>query len=703
MEFLGKTVAAAIGMVLCLSTQAQSTQNSALVWESKNGAPKGIYTELVAFYEALRELRSSGDTLLTRTAILQDESGGSILSLVADERLFPTDLGSIPQSLDLLLCELNPNKCTVRVKKRKPTAYWGRVHAEEVVIPDMRLSPSEQVQTYEKKKGDRISSIVVTDRMGCIQYNAYCEAKLKHLNIDPKVLEVNSAGTIYVPSISFSTRVPVKPGVASEIGNGGISERLGVSKSAADQFVRNVIQAPTSVKANSESGGGSSLGLAKSEILKLIGYKRIAETEDRFISIGLIDSIPDLKHCEFDLKLVASKGQVVNYEDGKPFDASRFAPDKKTDRCGELSNLEVTEIEHGTHLLGIWFARKQAKSGEGMLPLGDLTRIGLAEVSYPKLTQGEHYRRAGEAMRRMSSSLRVINVSWGVSAGAALDGGGDPRPQNDTVGEAIMKVGKAGKNAPVLFVAAAGDGRGPLKVGSCDITPLCGPSDRVNVLSVTALTNDGRDPDIAGSSNYGKVVDIGVPAVGVLSLLRNNLTARGSGTSQAAAIASGAASMLMFGTGIKPEQARNRLIYSSDLTPKLQSGGGKLFGGRLNFSRASEMNKDWVKFRGGVEALADVDFSAATFDFINAESRTAIKTIPVSKIKRLFKNGTADPTRPYTVFFMEGNPALLTRIDGELARKSLNSAVRVSKPNEGSLEGRVSEVLDYTARRPTND
>lgn len=544
-----------------------------------------------------------------------------------------------------------------------------------------------------------------------------CIARLQRLNRDQQGLKLSDdyQGVIMVPSQRLRTELPLPPTTAKDLADGAIVTDYSVKPDVADKFLKNVVAPPAGVRQHSKviPPAGPATGLDRQTLTTLIDYQPVpALSPSHSLTLGLIDSMPDLTHCNFDLTKMIQADRLSRLHVGQT-GITQESIDKVPDSaltgpaCGEFSPMALTSTEHGTHLLGLWISKESATYGPGLLPQGRL-ELTLADLDLNKLGQSAtYYSNVGALLARMSEQAEVINLSWGVVSQAAwgaapLQNGSQPR--NDPIAQAISSHTELGATSNVLFVIAAGNDKLDLGKQACDITPVCPPKRR-NVLSVTALTNDATNPDLAADANYGMPVDIGVPAVGVLSSRQNNRVAAGSGSSQAAAVASAAVAMLIHGTSLSPEQARNRLIYTSDLSPALQKNGGKLFGGRLNFRRAYKLNTPWITFEGKESTANSVRFGtmdkpAPPLFIISADSPTGSlpTAVALGSVKRLHRNKEADQNREYTIFYTDNRS--LIRIDGTLTHESKNLPVYVWKEGTEERLLALKELEDYTAAQP---
>lgn len=678
-----------------------ATERPELLWESSARAKVGVQVQVVELWDALYELKRGGAQIISRKAVLASESSANQVAMLTREQLY-VGMGTrknLPDSLFLLICELNPDRCTVlNERSKKPLARWAKLSNVKIDVPDLRLEQVLQVQTYDKRTGDRISTIVTKERSGCVVFDAACEARVRHLNPDQSKLKVEAHGLILVPALGYTARMPLTTQVAQDIAKGNIVQKYGVTQKAAEAFISNALAAPpATVKIQKFSEPFPSGSTTLASVLKLIKYKPIAWGPSSFLSIGLVDSKPDLEHCALNLQPIISGARIFE------FDSKVRRPIKSHTRtatpCGRFSSLPVAADEHGTHLLGLWFANKNSPSGEGMLPSSDRVFLGVGSFVYGVMQKHGEYARIGRIVESMAIDVGVINLSWGIPASIPLEDVGPLTPKTDNVGIAISRLG-ASEPYPVLFVAAAGNDRRPLNAGACDLTPVC-PEGRANVLTVTALDNSPDDPDVAG--NYGRPVDIGVPAVNVMSTLRNDLIGKDSGSSQAAAIASASAAMLMMGRGLYADQARNRLVYTSDLTLKLQAGEGKLFGGRLNFERAATTSTAQIAFDATARP-ANVLFGRGvepTVRVIVGSDTARIEEIRTSNLRRLVRKAGGDPNRTHTIFYVDVKTRRLARLDGALDAPSRAISVTASYlDRRPKAERKLGDVVDYTSAVP---
>jgi serine protease AprX len=170
-------------------------------------------------------------------------------------------------------------------------------------------------------------------------------------------------------------------------------------------------------------------------------------------------------------------------------------------------------------------------------------------------------------------NIRVLNLSFGTDTVQQYD--------VDPLAQATEQAWKHG----IAVVAAAGnDGRGPGKVASPAADPFVITAGADDPQGTPAITDD-RVPDFAQHGTEQRPVDVVAPAVHVLGLrvpgsfvdtLSTNAGQvgtrfqRGSGTSQAAAIVSGAAALLLQRyPSASPDTIKDLLTGSAHLLPRV--------------------------------------------------------------------------------------------------------------------------------------
>jgi serine protease AprX len=228
---------------------------------------------------------------------------------------------------------------------------------------------------------------------------------------------------------------------------------------------------------------------------------------------------------------------------------------------------------HGTHMAGIIAGNDTATGTKGLAPNVKLTSIKVATangtVDVSQVIAAVDWvvqHRNDDA----ANPIKVINLSYG--------SGGTPEEWNDSLGFAVEKAWKSG----IVVVAAAGnDGN---SAGS-----LANPASDEWILSVGAAATKGTmattDDQLATFTNLpvgGKQLNVLAPGVSILSLsdplsfidstypaARSGTTLfRGSGTSQAAAVASAAVALILQSKpSATPDQVKDWLVKSATYIP----------------------------------------------------------------------------------------------------------------------------------------
>lgn len=278
--------------------------------------------------------------------------------------------------------------------------------------------------------------------------------------------------------------------------------------------------------------------------------------------IGIVDSGVDLNHPDLYGKLLPGYNYVNN------------------------SDIPQDDHGHGTHVAGIAAALTNNAVGTAgigweakIIPVKVMTSSGTGYVSW--IASGI----AGAA----AQGAKIINISLG------------GENYSDTLLRAVNYAASLG----ALVVAAAGNCGDPATYrlnGCSSFNPVIYPAAFPNVLAVGAT--DAGDQRAAFSS-YGYFVDVAAPGVNVLSTLWDDTYYRASGTSMAAPLVSGMASLVWArNPGLVHSQVADVIMGSADdLGP---AGWDGFFGyGRINAVRAVTGAVGASGFQGRQKNLPD--------------------------------------------------------------------------------------------------
>ncbi|NQV01557.1 MAG: S8 family serine peptidase, partial [Bacteroidia bacterium] len=253
----------------------------------------------------------------------------------------------------------------------------------------------------------------------------------------------------------------------------------------------------------------------------------------------------------------------------------------------------------------------------------------------------------------------------------------------------------------------------------CRINPACLQSD--NLISVVAVDDDLDNPKVIPRSPSGQVFHIAAPGMKVMSAVAGHQKGTLSGTSQATAVVSGAASLLLsVDSKMRPIDIKKRLIYTSDFLPSLK---GKMFGGRLNIKRSLTIEDDIMTFinsEGELETLygrlltekangqnKGIERDLAFFDNTSRKK----ENIQISTIARLVRSGRdrlkndINNQHEYTIITAldrKGKPVSLRKRVGILLhkKKTMVEFVDLSDNGGNSRFVKVSlvDIVDFTSK-----
>lgn len=256
--------------------------------------------------------------------------------------------------------------------------------------------------------------------------------------------------------------------------------------------------------------------------------------------------------------------------DNKPYDTAKGA-----------INLLVNggNPGHGTHCAGnIGAVGNNSKGISGVAPQVSIMALRFLDEKGRGTTAG-----AVKAINyAVANGANVLSNSWG-SAGE------DPREDNQALKDAI----KNAEEKNVLFVAAAGNGRGGKGYDNDDDPRPSYPAsyDIANIISVAAIDEKNQ---LGVFSNFGvKTVHLGAPGVAIFSTIVGskysanvvNVMGKGflswSGTSMATPHVAGAAAMVLSAhPNYTVAQVKAALLNNVEKIPALE--GKTVTGGKLN-------------------------------------------------------------------------------------------------------------------------
>ncbi len=287
-------------------------------------------------------------------------------------------------------------------------------------------------------------------------------------------------------------------------------------------------------------------------------------TGSRAIVVGVVDTGFDYNHPDLMANVWSAPADFTVTINGQAITclAGSHGFNAITRTCDPMD-----DAGHGTHVSGIIGASGNNGAGvSGVSRVASLMSSKFLSASGSGSTSDAvaalDFLVQVKALFPIEANIRVLNASWG---GGAF---------SQTLLDEISLLNNQG----ILFVAAAGN-----SAVNTDLSPTYPNAyDAPNILSVAATDNTDA---LASFSNWGPATtDIGAPGVSVLSTLPSGTYGFTSGTSMAAPMVSGAASLVLAACPMTTAALKADLMGTADEIPALAQR--VLSGGRLNVFRS---------------------------------------------------------------------------------------------------------------------
>jgi subtilisin family serine protease len=611
-------------------------------------------TEFAQLYDALAALKKAGATVATRPIVVKQ--GDSIEDTLRQEGVYGGK--SMPIQVDRYVCDLNPERCAF--VRGKPV--WRIQPNATVVVPDLQLEPVIVHRAATKRARDSLAGII-KEREGCPTFDDACLLYLKNLNRRrPGEIEHDYVGTLTVPTRAYRATLVFESQIAGD---------LLLLPEAAD--LRR--QAVPDIGGRLNAGGPSTelVEGTRARVLSRIAMPSydvttIQRRRAGVTKIAVIDNSADSGHCML-------KDVIV-------FESAPATGERRPAVCGGRADAQKPR-DHGTHVVGLISAMVNTEAGPGVNPAAMVTVI---PVNADKLTEKEYSKVYTDRFKRLLRTERgpeVVNMSIQYEPKGSA--------QNDLIWDEIKS-----SEDNILFVAAAGnDGRMLSTPGDCAIRPACLRAR--NVITVGATTLGERPTLLKGAnlaSNYGSAVHIAAPGANIVSTIAMNRVGMFSGTSQAAPLVTGVASLLLLKDDkLRPGQIKNRLIYTSDLSPSLYE---LMVGGRLNAERALDIDLAQLK-RTGKTLEKLVRKNNPTVAFSDMERNGKELLIRFDQIRRL----KYEPElKFYALYYVEDGGADSGELTRRFVRLSSNHTIAFADSSGTArpiVDVRLEDIEDYTA------
>lgn len=551
-----------------------------VLWRSASDTPQQLPLELTFLYNTLRREHA----LPLRTHLVRP--GDTVENVLREEGLLHG--AYFPRSLDTLLCSLNAEIC----RNGTRDARWLLHEGDRLQLPDLRLGIGLKPSRFVPANPTPLDAIL-RSRAGCTTADAECRAYVENFNRTRVMPDEVVSEPLDIPTLALSARLLATPRVAGRLRDAlpGASEPIEI-----------------------RHDGTEPLFPEQSSVFDLIHHPESvgAPLPTDSVVVALLERAAELSHPD------------LAEQEGQP---STFVP------CD--AGVARSSAAHGTHLAGVIGAKR---NGLGLLGISPSAMVQLASYhvdgSYSPASAGaKALSGAVEARIRRGPPPSLFNLSFDY----------DSRGQVDDFASTIQGRHK------YLFVAAAGNNGKNLDLG-CSVYPACLGFHTWNLVSVAASTSRTDElslwrEDESRRSNYGKTtIDIAAPGEAILGPVPGPAVCRMSGTSQAAAIVSGAAA-LMYAKDhtLQPGWVKRRLMATADFHTALSD---YVQSGLLNIARALDWEQDYLRtssgseYRGRLTGGNEGDaFYVPYHVFLTPTSQPSI-LIRLSQIRRISRSPT---------------------------------------------------------------
>jgi hypothetical protein len=536
-----------LGAILASMLAAATSHGQGAAWFSEPKSPDQLSEDLKGLYESLY----AAGTLPKQSYV--DRDGLPLEKILYQERQFFGP--SFPLEVQKILCEWNRKVCKrSRDAAGRVTYMWSNGIGAELIIPKLEFTMYTAPQVYTKKRTESLESLVVERAKGCLELSEECRRRIQNLNrLKENVLDPAYEGPVVVPALALRLVLPATPAPPTES-----AAKPRVPKSL--QKIQQNVVLPT-WQQKLQGAGDDKFKASSGRVHERIG---LSSTMPRPAArtLALFDAPVDKSHCYFETARIRVMGPPM-------------APPEDPECGGEDTNPKLSA--HGTHMVGLMVAQRNG-SAFGINP-----RVSI--VAYTVSTDGPNFLK--NLADAMSDAVELEGADIGnLSLGVPTPDGGNPafnrlKIPNDR-----------------LWVAAAGNAQAQTGTSGCGWFPACAGLLLPNVISVVAVNLDVV-PMLFSGSNSGESFDLAAPGEGVISTIPGGRLGPMSGTSQATAIVSAIASMLIGrDKTLPPREVRARLIYTTDLYASLEN---RVLGGRVNTSRALALEHDVVRLNDGRE------------------------------------------------------------------------------------------------------